>query len=69
MWKYAGTLLPCVYNSFVDEAKPLLTHESRSKIRSLLDVKLKRHPRYNLPPERLTLLEKTISHRAKELLS
>ena len=69
MWKYAGTLFPCVYNSFVDEAKPLLTHEARSKIRSLLDVKLKRHPRYNLPPERLTLLEKTISHRAKELLS
>ena len=68
MWKYASTLLPCVYDSFIDEAKPLLTHNTRNRIRSLLELKLTRHPRYNLPPERLALLEATISHRVKELL-
>ena len=68
MWKYAGTLMPCVYDDFVAEARAVITHEQKNRIRSLLDFRLKRHSRYNLPEKRLTLLEKTISHRVRELL-
>lgn len=68
MWRYASGLMPSVYDSVVAEAKPLLTHWDRNRIRSLLDFRIKRHSRYNLPSERLALLEKNISHRAGELL-
>ncbi len=66
--KYAKTLLPCVYDDFVAEAKAVLTHEDRNRLRKLLDVRLKRHSRYNLPNDRLTLIEKQIASRVKELL-
>lgn len=69
MWKYANTLMPCVYDDFISEAKSVLDHEQRNRIRKLLDLRLKRHSRYNLPEKRLRLLEKTISRRVKELLS
>ncbi len=68
MWKYAKTLMPCVYDDFVAEAKTVLTHERKNMLRHLLDFRLKRHSRYNLPKERLSLLEKTVSHRVRELL-
>ena len=68
MWRYAGTLLPCVYDDFVTEAKAVMTHEQRMRLRRLLNIRLKRHPRYNLPKKRLELLEKTVSHRVKDLL-
>ena len=68
MTKYAKTLLPCVYDDFVAEAKAVMTHEDRNRLRSLLNIRLKRHSRYNLPPERLALIEKQISRRVRELL-
>ncbi len=68
MRKYAKTLLPCVYDSFIDEAKPVITHMQKNKLRSLLEFRFKRHSRYNLPKERLNLIEKMISERAKDLL-
>ena len=68
MWKYANTLLPCVYDDFVEEARKVLSHEQKNRLRQLLDFRLKRHTRYNLPNERLSLLEKTVSHRVRELL-
>ena len=66
--KYAKTLLPCVYDDFVAEAKSVITHEQRNRIRRLLDFRLKRHSRYNLSPERLALIEKQVSKRVKEIL-
>jgi len=66
--KYADTLLPQVYDNFVAEAKNVLTHEQKNALRKLLDFKLKRHSRYNLPKERLTLIEKVISDRVKEII-
>ena len=65
---YAKTQLPRVYDDFVLEAKPLLTHEHRNKLHQLLDFRLKRHARYNLNKERLKLIEKQISKRVRELL-
>ncbi len=66
--KYAKTLLPCVYDDFVAEAKAVLTHEDRNRLRKILDVRLKRHSRYNLPNNRLALIEKQIASRVKEIL-
>lgn len=65
---YADTLLPCVYDDFIGTAKGVLTAEHRKGLRKLLDFKFKRHPRYNLPPKRLILIEKQIQKRAQRLL-
>lgn len=66
--KYANTLLPCVYDDFIGEAKAVLTKEHRDKLRGLLNFKFKKHPRYNLPEKRLKMIEKQIRDRAKLLL-
>lgn len=68
MWKYACAMQPCVYDDFVASAKAVLTHERRSRLRALLDFRFKRHSRYNLPKQRLALLEKTVSHRVRDIL-
>ncbi len=68
MRKYAKTLLPCVYDDFVSEAKIYLTHEQRNTLRKLLDFKFKRHPRYNLSTKRLAMMEKMVSERAMEMI-
>ena len=68
MRKYAKTLLPCVYDDFVVEARKYITHEQRNSLRKLLDFKFKRHPLYNLDSKRLSMLEKMVSERAKEIL-
>lgn len=65
---YAETLLPCVYDDFIETAKQVLTPEHREGLRKLLDFKFKKHPRYNLPNKRLRLIEKQIHSRAKILL-
>ena len=68
MRKYAKTLLPCVYDDFVVEARKYITHEQRNSLRKLLDFKFKRHPQYNLDSRRLSMLERMVSERAKEIL-
>ena len=66
--KYANTLLPQVYDNFVDEAKKVLTHEQKNNLRKLLNFKFKKHSRYNLPKDRLKLIEKMVSTRVKEII-
>ena len=68
MRKYAKTLLPCVYDDFVSEAKIYLTHEQRNTLRKLLDFKFKRHSRYNLDKKRLAMMEKMVSERVMEMI-
>lgn len=65
---YADTLLPCVYDDFIGTAQQVLTPEHREGLRHLLDFRFKKHPRYNLSPSRLNLIEKQIQKRAKSLL-
>ena len=65
---YAQTLMPCVYDDFIGTAKAVLTPEHREGLRHLLNFRFKRHSRYNLPEERLDLLEKQVQKRARELL-
>ena len=65
---YAKTLLPCVYNDFMETAGAVLTQKHRAGLRKLLDFKFKKHSRYNLPQKRLRLIEAQIKSRAKALL-
>ena len=65
---YAQTLMPCVYDDFIGTAKAVLTPEHREGLRHLLNFRFKRHSHYNLPEERLDLLEKQVQKRARELL-
>lgn len=65
---YAQTLMPCVYDDFIGTAKAVLTPEHREGLRHLLNFRFRRHSRYNLPEERLVLLEKQVQKRARELL-
>ena len=68
MQEYADTLLPCVYDDFFETAKKVMTDEHRAALRHLLTFRFKRHSRYNLPAERLMLIEKMIQSRARKLL-
>lgn len=66
--EYADTLVPCVYDDFIGTAKAVLNGKHREGLRRLLDFRFKRHSRYNLDRNRLTLIEGQIHKRAKELL-
>ena len=66
--QYADTLLPCVYDDFISEAKKVLTKEHKEHLRKLLQFKFMKHSRYNLPDQRLKYLEKRIRERAQMLL-
>lgn len=66
--RYAETLQPCVYDDFIGTAKNHLAPRHREGLRRLLNFRFKRHPRYNLPLERLTRIEEQLKHRAALLL-
>ena len=65
--KYAETLLPCVYDDFISDAKIVTTHEHRIGLHRLLNFKFKKHSRY-VSEERVRLLETVVSEQAKKLL-
>ena len=65
---YAETMVPCVYDDFFETARKVMTEEHRAALRHLLTFRFKRHSRYNLPPERLKLIEKMVQSRARKLL-
>ena len=66
---YADTLFPCVYDDYVGTAKQVLTSAHKEGLRHLLTFHFKKHPRYNLPNERLKLIEKVVAQRAMDLLT
>ena len=68
MKKYARTLLPCVYDDYVAEAKAVITHTQRNAPRKLLDFRFKRNLNYNWNRQQLTMVEKLTSERVKEIL-
>lgn len=65
---YADTLQPCVYDGFVETAKEVVADRHREGLRRLTSFKFKRHSKYNLPANRLKLIEKQIQSRARYLL-
>ena len=66
--EYADTLLPCVYDDFIAEAKSVMTPELQEKVRHLVNFKFKKNSRYNLDNKRLKLIEKQIQKRVRILL-
>lgn len=66
--KYVDTLLPCLYDDFIAKAKAIMNEKSREQLRHLLTFRFKKHSRYNLPNNRLKLIESQIQIRAKLLL-
>lgn len=66
---YADTLLPCVYDDYVGTAKQVLTPAHKEGLRHLLTFRFRKHSRYNLPDDRLKLMEKMVKQRARELLN
>ena len=66
---YADSLMPCVYDDFIAEAKAVMTPELQEKVRHLVNFKFKKNARYNLDNKRLKLIEKQVQKRAIALLS
>lgn len=66
--KYAAAQMPCVYDDFIEEAKTVLTHEHRNNLSKLLAFQFKRHRLYNLPEQRLELIEAVVLEQARKLL-
>lgn len=65
---FADAQTPACYSDFFSVAKACLKDRHREGLGRLLHVRLKRHPRYNLSPRRLTLIETAIRERASRLL-
>lgn len=65
---YIDTLVPSVYDGFIETAKNMMTGAQKEKLRHLVDFKFKKHRRYNLPAQRLRMIEKQIQKRVRELL-
>ncbi len=66
--EYAGTLLPCVYEDYLEEAKKVLDGRLKEKLRNLLTYSLQRSGAYHYPSDRLRLLSKMIQERVQEIL-
>lgn len=66
--QYIETLVPCVYDGFIRTARNYLNPKRREKLRRILEIKIKRHPRYNLPQGRLQMIEQQLQKRARLLL-
>ena len=66
--KYDKTLQPCVYDDFIGTAKKVLTAEHKERLRSLLNFKFKKHPRYNVSEARLERVNEQVLENVRELL-
>lgn len=67
--EYISTLMPCVYDDFIDAAKREMTAENREQLRRLLTFSVRKHSRYNLTNDQLDKLNKQIRKRAQILLN
>ena len=66
--QYVDTLAPCVYDDFIATAKKHMTARNHEQLRRLLTFRFKKHRRYNLPAEWLSLMEEQVRKRAQLLL-
>ena len=66
--QYIDTLVPCTYDGFISTARKYLNSKRREKLRRVLEIRMKRHPRYNLPQRRLKMIERQLQKRVQSLL-
>ena len=67
--EYARTLLPSVYEDYVDEAKKVIDSKLKGKLRKMLTYNLSKSGVYNYSLDRLRLISKMIQERAQEILN
>ena len=67
--QYADTLLPCVYEDFIDEAKSVLDDRLSEKLRKLLTYELSKNGAYNYPQNRLKMISRLVQDRASTILA
>ncbi len=65
---YAKTRLMATSQDFMTFAKEVVTQKQKKKLRNLINFKFKKHSRYNLPANRLKLIEELIQKRVQALL-
>jgi hypothetical protein len=65
---YAKTRLMATSQDFITFAQEVITKEQKKKLRTLINFAFKRHPRYNLPPYRVQVIENFIQKRVHQLL-
>ena len=65
---YDRSLLPCVYDRFVETAKACMTQWHKDRLSGILRFRFTRHPRYNVPRQRLSAIESQIRSNAALLL-
>ncbi|EDN65745.1 conserved hypothetical protein [Beggiatoa sp. PS] len=65
---YAKTRLMATSQDFLTFAKEVITKKQKQKLRHLIHFKFKKHSRYNLPPNRLKIIEEFIQRRVQALL-
>ncbi|WPD24365.1 MAG: hypothetical protein SD837_07330 [Candidatus Electrothrix scaldis] len=68
MKNYIGTRLMATSQDFVVFAQQVITAAQKKKLRRLINFRFRRHPRYNLPAHRLSIIENFIQQRVHELL-
>lgn len=65
---YLGEKGPRIGGKFVEDARALLYPEMRKKLQNLHGFQFERHPKYNLPEERLGALERVINRQIEQIL-
>jgi hypothetical protein len=65
---YAKTRLMATSQDFMTFAKEVITQKQKKKWRNLIYFKFKKHSRYNLPANRLRIIEELIQKRVQALL-
>ncbi len=66
--EYADTLLPCVYEDYIEEAKAVLDSRLRNKVRKMLTYNLQKSGSYNYSSDRLKMISEMIQDRAHVIL-
>lgn len=66
--EYISTLLPCVYEDYIDEVRPYIDEELKKKIRRLINFKFDKLGNYNYETKKIKLIEREIRKRALLLL-
>ena len=66
--EYAETLLPCVYEDYIEEAKTVLDSRLRDKVRKMLTYNLQKSGSYNYSSDRLKMISEMIQDRAHAIL-
>lgn len=66
--EYADTLLPCVYEDYIEEAKAVLDSRLRDKVRKMPTYNLQKSGSYNYSSDRLKMISEMIQDRAHAIL-